>query len=182
MTHTAFDPDLITAAQSGDIAAMNALLTQCAPIVIRVASSIMPGEDAADMAQLALIRIWQNLGKYQQGNFAGWVSTITRNLCYDRLRVKRHRLTVAWDGMDYRPSGDPDPLYWVVQDERAAMVRTAIGEIGSEAYRTPVCLVDLDGMEYREAADALGIPVGTLKSRLFRGRQALAEALTLDAL
>lgn len=175
-----FDPDLITAAQAGDIAAMNALLTRCAPIVIRVAASIMPGEDAADVAQLALIRIWQNLSKYQQNNFAGWVSMVTRNLCYDRLRVK-HRLRVTcWDSMDYQPSGDPDPLYWVVQDERATAVQSAVAGL-KKIYQAPIQMVDLDGMEYKEAATALGVPIGTLKCRLFRSRQALAAVLTPDA-
>lgn len=167
--------DLITAAQSGNQAAVEALLATAKPIIECRVTHIMGNDsDAADAVQESLIKVWRKLDTYHEGNFAGWLVRIATNTCYDLLRSRRRHPVLCWEHLDIADDGDM--LAVALQAERAQRVRCALSTL-DDNYTAALRLVDLEGYEYSEAANALRVPLGTLKSRVHRGRQALATML-----
>jgi RNA polymerase sigma-70 factor, ECF subfamily len=148
------------------------------------------GNDAEDLAQEVFIKMYRTLGSYDpsKGAFATWVTTITRNLLVDHFRkTKQDRLT---DSMDTAPSEheDAQPLSEQIVDKSATpdarvrsrevgeTVHAALGRLSPE-LREAVILRDLQDMDYREIAQVLKVPEGTVKSRINRGRAELARLL-----
>lgn len=146
-------------------------------------------ERAEDLTQETFLRAFQNWDKYTPGTRAkSWLFTICRNLFLrgeDRTRRQREILSEVVDEDPRNVSRestvflavrdrDPEGSFWneVVDDE----ILRAI-EALSEQFREVVVLSDLEGLSYEEIAGMLGVPVGTVKSRLFRGRRILQERL-----
>jgi RNA polymerase sigma-70 factor (ECF subfamily) len=133
-------------------------------------------EEARDLAQDVLIRLNKGLAKYREGNFEGWLYRTTMNAFRDRLR-KRKRLRE--DELPPDPPGmrtTPVVEEAVAQGELHRVVQQALVKIPGE-YRQAVVLRDLEGRSYDEIAEILGIPSGTVRSRIHRGREALRELL-----
>jgi RNA polymerase sigma-70 factor (ECF subfamily) len=135
-------------------------------------------EDAEDLVQEVLLRVRRGLETYQPGSFEGWLSRIATNAFLDEVRRRRRR------PVDLLPD-DPD---WVLPptapaDEALAAevlpddVQQAIDRL-PEDFRAAVVLCDVVGLPYQEIGDTLGVPVGTVRSRIHRGRAMLREALT----
>ena len=148
-------------------------------------------DDAEDLTQEVFIRIYKTLKSYdlERGAFTTWITTMTRNLLVDHFRKsKQDRVT---DSMDASPSADEDAptLGEHIQDEKPRpdetvatkqtqkMVQMALQKLSPE-LREAVILRDLQDMDYREIADALKVPEGTVKSRINRGRTELARLLS----
>ena len=148
-------------------------------------------DDAEDLTQEVFIRIYKTLKSYdlERGAFTTWVTTMTRNLLVDHFRKsKQDRMT---DSMDAAPAADEDAptLGDQIQDEKPRpdaavetqqkqkMVQLALQKLSPE-LREAVILRDLQDMDYREIADALKVPEGTVKSRINRGRTELARLLS----
>ncbi|MBV8206420.1 MAG: sigma-70 family RNA polymerase sigma factor [Acidobacteria bacterium] len=148
-------------------------------------------EDAEDLSQEVFIRMYRTLGTYEprKGAFTTWMTTMTRNLLVDHFRRSRHdRLT---DSMDAGTSPDedsvtlgeqlaspqPGPDRQVESGERQAMVQAALQKLSPE-LREAVILRDLQDLDYREIAQVLRVPEGTVKSRINRGRTELARLLS----
>lgn len=169
---------LIVAARSGDRHAVNAFLTECLPTIQRTVWRVLGQHSAADDAiQESLLKVWQRLHQYADGNLTGWLVRIATNTCYDILRHQRRQpVMVDYDNVGDLV-GDSDPLEWAMRDEQAARVRMAVDALG-EHHKNPVVMVCLQGLEYTEAATALGVRLGTIKSSVFRGKMALREMLT----
>jgi RNA polymerase sigma-70 factor (ECF subfamily) len=143
-------------------------------------------DDAQDLAQEVFIKMYRTLGSYDssKGAFVTWVTTITRN---HFRKTKNDRIT---DSLDAAPSAheDAQPLSEQIQDQSAppdARVRSrevgetvhaALGKLSPE-LREAVILRDLQDMDYREIANVLRVPEGTVKSRINRGRAELARLL-----
>jgi RNA polymerase sigma-70 factor (ECF subfamily) len=132
--------------------------------------------DAADACQEALIAIVRNLHKFdQRSRFSTWTYRIAVNASLDELRRRRrrpHPTDLAYgDARGSRVTADP--ASGVV--DRLAL-ETALGELSPD-FRAAVVLRDVAGLDYAEIAKALGIPPGTVRSRIARGRAALADAL-----
>ncbi len=136
------------------------------------------GDDAADLAQEVLLRVKRGLASYQPGSFEGWLWRITRNAFLDEVRRRQRRPTAPLpEEMDRSVRGaSPSP------DEVLASVR--LGEDVQEAllklpydFREAVVLCDVVGLTYEEIAQAAAAPIGTIRSRIHRGRKMLREIL-----
>ncbi len=133
-------------------------------------------EEARDLAQDVLIRLHKGLSKYREGNFEGWLYRTTVNAFRDRLR-KRKRLRE--DELGDEPPGMRTGRIVEEEVQRAELhdvVQRALVKLSPE-YREAVVLRDLEGRSYDEIAEIVGIPAGTVRSRIHRGREALRQLL-----
>src|SRR5690242_8694872 len=144
-------------------------------------------EWAEDLTQDTLIRAYQRFDQFTPGtNFRAWLFTILTHLYInDCARARRRPQTAsfdvageeggAWEFPSSESSNDPEILLLTnVLDEE---VQTALDSL-LEEFRVAVILVDMEELTYQEAADALGVPVGTVRSRVSRGRAALRRLLS----
>jgi RNA polymerase sigma-70 factor (ECF subfamily) len=178
---------LISAAQRGDLEAFNHLVLLYQDFLFRVAMNVLGDEDAAaDATQQAFLSAFRNLCSFRGGSLRSWLTRITVNACYDELR----RIARAKDVplQIYDEYGEEiGPASWTIdpgpspeeQAERSDLVNAIQNSLSAlpEHYRLVASLIDVEGLSYEEAADALGVPVGTVKSRLARARNALRESL-----
>jgi len=135
-------------------------------------------DDAQDLVQEVLVRVQRGLRTYQPGSLRAWLSRITTNAFLDDARRRTRRPVTALPD-------DPDAVLPPAPDaaetsDAAALpdhVQEALGRLPTE-YRVPVVLADVVGLPYAEIAEQLDVPVGTVRSRIHRGRLALREALS----
>ncbi len=122
----------------------------------------------------------RGLANYQPGNIEGWLSRITTNAFLDRVRKLNRRPTVALpDDPDRVLVGSPGADFESAQNELPEHLQHLLNDLSTD-YRVPVVLKDVVGFTYEEIADALDIPLGTVRSRIHRGRAALRAALVLE--
>ncbi len=177
------DPDdaaLVAAAQAGDRHALDRLLRRHYDRVHAVCRRIAgPGRDADDAAQEAMIGIVRGLARFDgRSAFSTWAYRIATNASLDELRRRRRRPTPHAVADDDGWPEVVDPLAERRVD--AAALRMAIDDALDdlpEEFRAPVVLRDVADLDYAEIAEVLSIPLGTVKSRIARGRSQLAEAL-----
>lgn len=174
------DEELVTAARRGDAAAMEALLQRHFDRVHAVCRRIAgASRDADDAAQEAMIRIVRSLDRFDgRSAFGTWAYRIATNTALDELRkrTRRPHLRVMADDA---PSAEPvDPLAdrTVEAVEDRLEIDAALAALPEE-FRVPVVMRDVGDLDYSEIADALGIPIGTVKSRIARGRRLLVDRL-----
>lgn len=146
--------------------------------------------DAEDMTQEAFLKMYRNLGSFDpaRGGFTTWLTTLTRNLLVDNYR--RSRMERASDSLD-ESLGDeedgpsrldrladarPGQEQHVAGLELRAQIQQALAKVSPE-LREAVILRDLEDMDYKDIAEVLGVPQGTVKSRISRGRSELARLL-----
>ena len=137
------------------------------------------GDDASDLVQEVLLRVRKGLASYQPGSFEGWLWRITRNAFLDDVRRRNRRPTAPlpdevdrWE-MASSPSADIEYSRISIGDD----VQKALLELPVE-FREAVVLCDIVGLSYEEIARAVAVPVGTVRSRIHRGRKLLRESLT----
>ena len=136
--------------------------------------------DAQDVVQDVLLRVQRGLANYQPGNIQGWLSRITTNAFLDRVRKQNRRPTVALpEDPDRVLMGSPGADIESAQNELPEHLQHLLNDLSTD-YRVPVVLKDVVGFTYEESADALDIPLGTVRSRIHRGRAALRAALALE--
>ncbi|HZC42773.1 MAG TPA: RNA polymerase sigma factor [Acidobacteriaceae bacterium] len=147
--------------------------------------------DAEDLTQDVFLKVYRNLKTFdvERGSFPTWLTTLTRNLLVDHFRRTRaeqttHSLDAGWDD----PEGtslsqaeklhtqQPNPLQNCMDRELQALVQQALLQVSPE-LREAVILRDLKDLDYKEIAEVLRIPEGTVKSRISRGRMELARLL-----
>jgi RNA polymerase sigma-70 factor (ECF subfamily) len=132
-------------------------------------------DDAYDLVQEALLRVRKGLETYQPGSMEGWLSRIVTNVFLDEVRRKRRRPVevLPEDPERLLPSspGADEATDNLSDDVQAALRRLP------EDFRTAVVLCDVVGLSYEEIAEAMSVPVGTVRSRIHRGRRLLREAL-----
>ncbi|MBA3744860.1 MAG: RNA polymerase sigma factor SigE [Sporichthya sp.] len=134
--------------------------------------------DAEDLTQEVFVRVFRSLSTYQPGTFEGWLHRITTNLFLDMVR-RRQRIRFegfAEDAHERLPGREPSPQQLL--DERGfdADVQYALDQLPPE-FRAAVVLCDIEGLSYEEIAATLGIKLGTVRSRIHRGRAQLRAAL-----
>ena len=141
------------------------------------------GSDAEDLSQEVFLRVYRTLGSYRSayGGFATWMTSVTRNLLIDHYRrTKRDRITDSLDDampvVENKESTGRRPDEQLLLRELSAQVQGALTKLSPE-LREAVILRDLQDMDYKEIAEVLGIPQGTVKSRISRGRAELARLL-----
>ncbi len=135
-------------------------------------------DDASDLVQEVLLRVRRGLDSYQPGSFEGWLWRITRNAFLDEVRRKNRRPTSPmpdeidrWE-LASSPSADVEYSRISIGDD----VQKALLELPIE-FREAVVLCDIVGLSYDEIARAVAVPVGTVRSRIHRGRKLLREYL-----
>jgi len=179
--------ELIQYAQQGDLDAFNRLVLAYQDMVYNQAYRVM-GEPAAaeDATQEAFISAYRKLHTYRGGSFKAWLLRIVTNACYDELRRRKRRPTTPLEPTDEFDDEIESPRW--LADTGEAPEDTALRAELSEAiqhclndlsndFRTVVILVDIQGMDYAEAADIMGTPLGTIKSRLARARRGMRQCL-----
>jgi RNA polymerase sigma-70 factor, ECF subfamily len=172
----------VTAAQGGDRGALDQLLRRHYDRVHAVCRRITGHEaDAADAAQEAMIAIVRNLDRFDgRSSFGTWTYRIATNASLDELRRRKRRAVPVSgdDAAEHRGDvADPDSGQRVDAIGDHMAIDAAL-RLLSDEYRIPVVLRDVADLDYAEIAAVLDIPVGTVKSRIARGRAALAETLS----
>jgi RNA polymerase sigma-70 factor, ECF subfamily len=138
-------------------------------------------DDAQDLVQEALIRVRKGLERYEPGSLEGWLARIVTNVFLDDMRRKKRRPAAALPDDPDRvvppaPAADAAEVATGLSDE----IQVALAALPEE-FRVPVVLCDVADQSYEQIADALDIPVGTVRSRLHRGRRMLRTMLTEGA-
>jgi len=178
---------LIQAARNGDLDAYNRLVAFYQDMVFNQAYRMIgEKETAADATQDAFISAFRHLRTYRGGSFRAWMMRIVTNACYDELRRRKRHPETPLEPLD--DSGEEiESPHWMAdpgetpedRTERVELSRAIQGCLDGLPvdFRTVVVLVDMQGLDYIEAAEAIGKPVGTIKSRLARARLRLRDCL-----
>lgn len=182
------DNALIAAARDGDRSSLDQLLRRHYDQIFAVCRRVTGSEsDAADAAQEAMIAIVRGLPRFDgRSTFATWAYRIATNASLDELRRRRRRPIIGIDGTDRGDDAppvehaDPDSGVRVDAIGDRMLLDDALAAL-AEDFRVAVVLRDVGDLDYNEIADVLGVPVGTVKSRIARGRAALAVSLGRSA-
>lgn len=173
------DRALISAAQAGDRGALDHLLRQHYDRIWRLCRRLAGNDaDAQDAAQEALIAIARGLPRFDgRAAFTTWSYRVATNACLDELRRRSRRPVPTSDDHDTltNPAASPAPAPEAQVSDRLT-IDAALTEL-PEDYRAAVVLRDLCDLDYAEISEALQIPPGTVRSRIARGRAALAHRL-----
>ena len=182
ITAHASDADLVAAAQGGDRTALDVLLRRHYDRIHAVCRRIAGGtRDADDAAQEAMIRIVRSLDRFDgRSAFGTWAYRIATNASLDELRRRGRRpaLHIVPEGEDDLPREQADPL--AHRHVEAVADQMAIDEALAalpEDFRVAVVMRDVGDLDYAEIAAQLDVPIGTVKSRIARGRKMLLERL-----
>jgi RNA polymerase sigma-70 factor (ECF subfamily) len=138
-------------------------------------------EEAEDLTQDIFLKVFRSLSTFdRRANFQTWLISVSRNLCIDYYRsVRKERQTVdrGVDPNELAPaSHEPGPIAALEHRDRVELLRQAMAAL-PETLRTAVLLRDIQELSYQEIADTLGLPEGTVKSRINRGRTELARQI-----
>jgi RNA polymerase sigma-70 factor (ECF subfamily) len=175
---------LIASAQKGDTRAFNQLVMLYQTMAYNVAYRILSDQDtAADATQDAFLSAFKAIRKFRGGSFKAWILRIVTNACYDQLRAKQRRpasslddLPVDTDHSSFLTDPAEQPDEFVARRELKRTLQAGIAALPAE-QRIILVLCDVQGLSYQEAADVTGIALGTVKSRLSRGRSRLRDYL-----
>jgi RNA polymerase sigma factor (sigma-70 family) len=134
--------------------------------------------DAEDLTQEVFVRVFRSLSSYTPGTFEGWLHRITTNLFLDGVRrKKRVRFDpLGDDAGDKLPGREPDPSAVYDATHFDDDVQAALDALAPQ-FRAAVVLCDIEGLSYEEVAVTLGVKLGTVRSRIHRGRAQLRDSL-----
>jgi len=176
------DQGLVERALAGDLEAFNDLVVYYQDflfgLVVRV---VRDREAAADAVQEAFFSAFRNLDRFRGGSFRGWLARIALNAATDVLRLRKRRPSEPypeWEDEAWQPPTDPadDPEAQATRRARSRVIRTAMEAI-TDDQRRAILLFDVEGFDYQEIAGITGVSLGTVKSRIHRGRLALRDLL-----
>ncbi|MGQ9555039.1 MAG: RNA polymerase sigma factor [Anaerolineae bacterium] len=178
------DQDLVQQAQAGDLPAFNVLVLRYQTLAYNIAYRLIGnGDAAADATQEAFILAYRKIGQFRGGSFRAWLARIATNCAFDSLRSKKRSRTSSIDEIaedeERSPtliSGAQSPEQHALAAELSQAISRAVQVLPPD-QRAIVVLIDLNGLDYHEAAVALGISLGTVKSRLSRARAKVREQL-----
>jgi RNA polymerase sigma-70 factor (ECF subfamily) len=138
-------------------------------------------EDAEEILQEVLLRLWQNRRKVDAGRLGPWLARVTRNACYDRLRRRtsagRDRIrAVESEQLERAPGRDPDPEQRAVSAELKVRITDELQQL-AEPFRSVLILREIQELKYHEISEVLELPLNTVRVYLHRGRRRLRERL-----
>ncbi len=175
--------DRLSRARTGDLTAFNDLVVEHQGAVYALCYRLMGERQAAeDATQEAIISAWRGIGGLRGEAFRPWLLRIAANACRDELRRRVRRpsgsLEVALEaGVPEPPAEEISPEAGTLQAELRRELEAALAQIPDE-QRTAVVLCDFEGLDYNEIAVAMGTSIGTVKSRIARGRGRLRQILS----
>lgn len=186
-TFPASETSLIDAVLEGDLDAFNQLVLEYQDLAYNHAYALLGDPAAAeDATQDSFIRAFQNLNSFRGGSFRAWLLRIVTNSSYDMLRrVKRHPMEPLFPKDEYGQEvespawlADPGPSVEAIVEEKELSedLHHILDEL-PDIYRSVISLVDLNELDYEEAAASLNVPIGTIKSRLARARLQVKQRL-----
>lgn len=174
----------VTLSRRGDVAAFNRLVVIYQQVVYNVAYRMLSDADAAaDATQEAFLTAFQSIGQFRGGSFRAWLLRIATNTCYDQLRHRKRHPATSLEEMTRDPDRPMDianhgegPEEHALRREMHAQIQQGLSSLPDE-QRIVVILSDVHGLSYEEIARATGSSVGTVKSRLSRGRAHMRDYL-----
>lgn len=178
---------LIQAAQQGDLDAFNRLVLAYQDMLYAQAYRMINEPAVAeDATQDAFISAYRNLKSFRGGSFKAWLLRIVTNACYDELRRRKRRPTTPLEPLDQDEEEIESP-HWLADPGESPEDAAERAELAdalqdclqglSPEFRSVVILVDIQGMNYQDASEAVGTALGTVKSRLARARLKLRDCL-----
>lgn len=176
MTTAAQDARLLAAVVEGDHDAFNEIMRRHEDRVFSVCLRILTDrERALDATQDTFLTVFRKAAQFKGESALGtWIYRIAVNTCYDHLRKAKRRHTEPIP--DYVDPSDPGAEEAVDSAGLRPGIRKALAQLPPE-FRAAIVLSDIEGMSLPETAEALSVPVGTVKSRVFRARRLLAQYL-----
>jgi RNA polymerase sigma-70 factor (ECF subfamily) len=183
------DEEWLTArARRGDLDAFNTIVLRYQTNVFNLCLRMLGGREAAeDIAQDTFLLAYRGMGRFQGGSLRAWLLRIAANACYDELRRRRRRPQRSLDAMEEAGgvtavmphSREPNPEDEAIQAELRREIERGLLTLPEE-QRLAVILCDVQGMAYDEIAEVMRSSMGTVKSRVSRGRARLREFLRAD--
>lgn len=179
------DLRLLEVARQGNLDAFNELVVLHQDHLFALVARMVPDRDqASDAVQEAFFNAYRNLASFRGGSVRGWLSRIAVNVALDVQRARRRRPVQPYPELEddswQPPAGDSfDPERVLVDRERSRMLANALTQITSE-QRAAIVLYDVEGYDYGEIASMTGVSLGTVKSRIHRGRLALRSLLVSE--
>lgn len=180
------DPDerLLLAAARGDLDSFNKLVTIHERTVLNLCWRMLGSlPEAEDASQETFIKAWTSAHTFKSGAVRPWLFRIATNTCYDMLRSRNRKPTGSLDALAFETEPDwstqsapVDPVQFAETGDLGRMLESALANIPDE-QRLVITLCDIQGLSLAEAAEIMGISLGTVKSRLFRGRAKLRDIL-----
>ena len=176
---------LIRAAQRGNLDAFNELVLTYQHRIYNLAYRILGDPAAAeDATQETFIAAYRKIGSFRGGSFISWLLRIVANRCYDELRRQKRRPSIPLEEIDVGEeeanpaliNGGESPEEHAERAELARFLQAAITTLPPD-QRMVLVLSDVEGLSYAEIAATVGVPVGTVKSRLARARARLRDLL-----
>ncbi len=179
------DRHLVERARDGELDAFNELVEAYQDYLFALVVRVVGDRDsAADAVQEAFFSAYRNLSRFRGDSFRSWLTRIALNAATDVLRVRKRRPAdpyPEWEDDAWQPPApDSDsPERMAMQRNRSRILAAALQQI-TEDQRTAIVLYDVEGYDYQEIADLTGVSLGTVKSRIHRGRLALRDVLAGD--
>jgi RNA polymerase sigma-70 factor (ECF subfamily) len=176
------DTILVERARSGDATAFNDIVAVHQDFLYALVARTVPDRDQADdVTQEAFFRAWRQMGSFRGGSLRSWLARIAVNAAIDLQRARKRRPVQPYPELEddswQPPAGeDADPEATVTQAERIYALSEALGRITPD-QRAAIVLFDVEGFDYGEIAQMTGVSLGTVKSRIHRGRLALRDLL-----
>lgn len=175
---------LIQAAQGGELSAFNQLVLRYQELAYNVAYRLLGDPDAAaDATQDGFLKAYRALNGFRGGSFKSWLLRIVTNTCYDQMRARKRRPTSSLENMAVDPEhasrlvhDGEGPEEYVLREELGRVIQQGIQTL-PEDQRVTLILADIEGFSYQEIAEITGVQLGTVKSRLSRGRARLRDYL-----
>ncbi len=175
------EDELILLSKDGNLDAFNQLVEQYQQQVYNIALRMLGNpQDAEDITQDIFVQAWKALRSFRGNNFRAWLFRIASNSCTDVIRSKRGKKTDSLDAVfpEYNPipSSTESPEDHALKEEVSELIARQLLYL-SEEQRLMITLADLQGLSYEEIARITGTSLGTVKSRLNRGRSNLRDLL-----
>lgn len=173
---------LIERARTGDLSAFNDLVELYQDQLFALVARMVPDRDqASDAVQEAFFSAYRNLAGFRGGSVKSWLNRICVNAAMDAQRARRRRPAQPYPELEDEswqpPAGEEaDPERQVMTAERTRVLREAMTRI-TDDQRAAIVLFDVEGYDYAEIAEMTGVSLGTVKSRIHRGRLALRALL-----
>jgi RNA polymerase sigma-70 factor (ECF subfamily) len=174
---------LLERARDGDLAAFNDLVLLYQDLLFALVVRMVPDRDqASDCVQEAFFSAYRNMSAFRGGIVRSWLSRIAINAAMDTQRLRKRRPVDPYPELEddsWQPPADAsaDPVTTALETERHRALNRALAHV-TDDQRAAIVLYDIEGYDYAEIAQMTGVSLGTVKSRIHRGRIALRGLLT----